>query len=77
MLKNYLEGNTSEDYLAHESLFYFCEMLAKMNPFGIQVWNEDMMPKPKNIILPKTRTRRKLGAKAHKQVHLNTFVVDM
>jgi hypothetical protein len=63
------EGSMSEGYLAQESLFYFGEMLTRLNPSGRQIWNEDMMPKPNKVILPKTRTKKKLDCDTHKQVH--------
>jgi hypothetical protein len=44
--KKHPEGSMSEGYLAQESLFYFGEMLTRLNPSGRQIWNEDMMPKP-------------------------------
>ena len=67
--KNYPEGSMSEGYLAQESLFYFGEMLTRLNPSGRQIWNEDMMPKPNKVILPKTRTKKKLDCDTHKQVN--------
>ena len=55
--KNHPEGSMSEGHLAQESLFYFGEMLTRINPTGRQIWNEDMMPKPNKVILPRTRTK--------------------
>jgi hypothetical protein len=66
------EGSMSEGYLAQESLFYFGEMLTRLNPSGRQIWNEDMMPKPNKVILPKTRTKKKLDCDTHKQVHTHS-----
>ncbi len=66
---NHHEGSMSEGYLAQESLFYFGEMLTRLNTTGRQIWNEDMMPKPSKVILPKTRTKKKLDCDTHKHVN--------
>ena len=62
--KNHHEGSMSE-----ESLFCFGKMLTRLNPTGRQIWNEDMMPKPNKVILPKTCTKKKLDSDTHKQVN--------
>ena len=59
----------SKRYLAQKSLFYFGEMLMRLNPTWRQIWNEKMMPKPNKVILPKTRTKKKLDGDTHKQVN--------
>jgi hypothetical protein len=59
----------SEGYLAQESLFCFGEMLTRLNHSERQTWNEDMIPKPNKVILPKTRTKKKLDCETHKHVN--------
>ena len=66
--KNHLEGSMNNGYLAQESLFYFREMLTRLNPTGRQIWNENMMPNPNKVILPRTRMKKKLDCDTHKHV---------
>ena len=70
----------SEVYLAQESLFYFGEILTRLNPTGRQIWNEDMMPNPNKVILPKIHMKKIFGlqpSQTNKRTIVTTLLMQL